>query len=115
MGGYFADASGTEKDDARGENPFDDVESIGRERMGHLPLSATPNGDQTRGEWFVSRDNPHAGDYDGTRLYLHRDGVWRTSTFSTRDGFHRDMPTGYFESEDDAKAALAKARGETAK
>lgn len=25
MSGYFADASGTEKDDARGENPFDDA------------------------------------------------------------------------------------------
>ena len=33
MNGYFADASGTEKDDARGENPFPDDEQDERDDM----------------------------------------------------------------------------------
>lgn len=74
----------------------------------HLPRAATPDGAQTRGEWFVVRVFGR-GD---TGEYLHHDGAWRRSTFSTGDGFNFDKPTGWFATEDEAKSALAKARGE---
>ena len=48
---------------------------------------------------------------DETHEYLHADGVWRTSTYSNPPYFND--PTGYFASEVEAKAALAKERGET--
>lgn len=70
-----------------------------------LPREMTPNGVE-RGEWFVARRG--ANDDDECQ-YLHRDGVWRGSTFSC--GWP-GRPTGYFETRHDAEAALAKVRGE---
>ena len=81
-------------------------------KVDRLPLSNTPHGDQTRGEWYVSRITgrySHLTD-DDQHEYLHADGVWRPSTYS--GDMPDDQPTGYFATEDDAKAALAKVRGE---
>lgn len=82
--------------------------NMDRSYVCHLPRAATQDGDQTRGEWFVVRIWGR-GD---TSEYLHQDGLWRRSTFSIGDGLQLDNPTGWFASEDEAKAALAKARGE---
>lgn len=82
-------------------------------RVDHLPISDTPRGDQVRGEWYVRRMVPCSEFFDGGKdraQYLHADGEWRWSTYS---GENWGDPTGYFATEDDAKAALAKARGET--
>lgn len=79
-----------------------------RSYVGCLPRAVTPSGDQTRGEWFVAR--PFGG--GDTSEYLHQDGVWRGSTFTEGRGLADGKPTGYFATEDEAKAALAKARGE---
>ena len=83
-----------------------------REAVKRLPLFDTPHGDQTRGEWYVSRASRGPSDWDSDEQseYLHADGVWRGSTYS--GDVATEQPTGYFATEDDAKAALAKVRGE---
>lgn len=73
-------------------------------------IAGSPGDSTKRGEWYVSR-TPHGHeDWEDRHEYLHADGEWRSSTFSGEPTF--DKPTGYFATEDDAKAALAKARGE---
>lgn len=73
------------------------------------PVSLSAVNPKPRGEWYVCR-NVLSGD-EVEHEYLHSDGMWRSSTYSGAPAF--DSPTGYFETEDDAKAALAKARGKT--
>lgn len=45
MSRYFADAHGTEMDDARGENPFEDVEAAEKDLLDLLPDEITNHPD----------------------------------------------------------------------
>lgn len=74
-----------------------------RTYVDRLPLAMTRSMNQSRGEWYVCRSMPRFGEED-SQHYLHSDGVWRRSTYS---GDNYEKPTGYFATEDDAKAALA--------
>lgn len=69
-----------------------------------LPLDMTPSS-RERGEWFVARRTTDRWGEE-TCEYLHQDGAWRSSTFS--NGWP-GQPTGYFQSHDEAKAALTAA------
>lgn len=84
--------------------------AMGSPRIDKLPLDATPKAQSARGEWYVARDATDEWGDDHAE-YLHADGVWRESTFSLGSSLHDDKPTGYFETEEEAKAALAKAHG----
>lgn len=74
-------------------------------RVDKLPLDMTLKAPSARGEWYVARDTTNEWGEDHIE-YLHADGVWRGSTFS---GENWGSPTGYFASENDARAALVNA------
>lgn len=77
----------------------------------YFPLSSAPDGDHQRGEWLVSREIIDPACLHGTSTqYLHADGEWRRSTYSDANG---GAPTGYFDTEDEAKAALKRAHGDS--
>jgi len=52
------------------------------------------------GKWFVLKYSNAVG----TDLYLHKDGVYRVTTFNSQAGEY----TGYFDTEDEAKEAIKK-------
>lgn len=50
------------------------------------------------GKWYVIKHS----DSLGADLYLHRDGIWRVTTFNINCGDY----TGYFDTKEDAEDAL---------